>query len=86
MQLSNIQQYLEVYRKKLFAAEGERSDIIDLIKKISGVTLLDKELFIKKGTLFIQSDSITRNQIYLYRSKLLEEFKKTPTSKIFDIR
>ena len=86
MQLLNIQQYLEVYRKKLFTAEGHRSDIIDLIKKISGVTLLDKELQVKNGTLLIHSDSITRNQIYLYRSKLLEEFKKTPTAKIFDIR
>ena len=86
MQLLNIQQYLEVYRKKLSAAEGHRSDIIDVIKKISGVTLLDKELQVKKGTLFIRSDSTTRNQIYLYRSKLLEEFKKTPTANIFDIR
>ncbi len=85
MQLSNIQQYLEVYRKKLFAAEDERSNIIDSIKKISGVTLLDKELYVKKGTLFIRSDSITRNQIYLYRLKLLEEFKKVPKNKIFEI-
>lgn len=86
MQLSNIQQFLEVYRQKLFIVEGERSVIIDTIKKISGVTLLDKELQVKKGTLFINSDSITRNQIYLYRSKLLEEFKKISPTKIFDIR
>ena len=86
MQLSNIQQFLEVYRQKLFAVEGERSDIIDTIKKISGVTLLDKELQVKKGTLHIHSDSITRNQIYLYRSKILEEFKKAKVVKIFDIR
>lgn len=85
MQLLNIQQYLEVYRKKLFAAEDERSNLIDIVKKISGVTLLTKELQIKNGTLFIKSDSITRNQIYLYRSKLIEEFKKTPNLKIFDI-
>lgn len=86
MQLSNIQQYLEVYRKKLFAAEDERSNLIETIKRISGVTLLTKELQIKSGTLFIQSDSITRNQIYLYKLKLIEEFKKNSTIKIFDIR
>ena len=85
MQLSNIQQFLEVYRKRLFKAEDERNTIINSIKNISGVTLLESQIIIKKGILSIHADSITRNQLFLYKTKIIEELKKGEGIKIFNI-
>ena len=85
MQLSNIQQFLEVYRKRLFKAEDERNAIINIIKNISGVTLFESQIIIQKGTLSIKSDSVTRNQLFLYKTKITEELNKGGNIKIFNL-
>ena len=86
MQLLNIQQYLEVYRKKLSIALDEKNNILETIKKVSGVELEPQQVVIKKGILTIQSDSITKNQVYLYKTKIIDALKQNTNNNIFEIR
>ena len=86
MQLSGIGQYLEIYRKKLFAALDERKSITDVIAQVSGVVLQESDITLRRGVISIQTDSITRNQLFLYKTKILEEIKKSTKKDVFDIR
>ncbi len=86
MELANIQQFLEVYRKKLFAEEDERKSILDAIARVCGITLNEKEITVNKNTIIIQSDSVTRSHLFIYKTKILEEIKNTTNIKIFEIQ
>lgn len=85
MELSGIQKFLEGYRKRLNLAEDDRAGTIALITRVSGVTLAVSDITINKGVLRVRADSVTRNQLFLYKTKLLEEFKKG-SKPIFDIQ
>ena len=85
MELSGIENFLEAYRKRLFKAEDARQAIIQLIKKVSGVELAEKEIEIKKGTIVLHANTVIKNQIFLYKEKILDEFKKSGVADIYDI-
>jgi hypothetical protein len=84
MELSGIQKFLEAYRKRLNLADDDRTETIAVIARVSGVTLTVGDIAVNKGVLSVRADSVTRNQLFLYKTKLLEEFKKVGKP-IFDI-
>lgn len=85
MELSGIQHFLEAYRKRLNLAQDDREEILAVITRVSGVTLTAGDITINKGVLSVKADSVTRNQLFMYKTKLLEEFKKNSQS-VFDIK
>ena len=85
MELSGIQNFLEAYRKRLNLADDDRAETVAVIARVSGVTLAVGDITINKGVLRVRADSVTRNQLFLYKTKLLEEFKKI-SKPIFDMK
>ena len=85
MELSGIQKFLEGYRKRLNLADDDRAETVAVIARVSGVTLAVGDITINKGVLSVRADSVTRNQLFLYKTKLLEEFKKM-SKPIFDMK
>ena len=86
MQLSNIAQFLEVYKKKLFAEEDDRKAIREAILRVTGVEIPEETLTIKQNTVYISGDSTVRNHLFLYKAKILEEIKKVSPKIIVDVR
>ncbi len=85
MELSGIKDFLDAYRKRLNLADDDRTETIALIARVTGVTLMVSDITVNRGVLSVRADSVTRNQLFLYKTKLLEEFKKSGKP-IFDIR
>lgn len=85
MELSGIKDFLEAYRKQLNLADDDRIETIAVITRVSGVTLTAGDITVNKGVLTVRADSVTRHQLFLYKTKLLEEFKKA-SKPIFEIR
>lgn len=86
MELSNIQSFLESYRKRLNLQQDDRTAIATAINTASGVVITEKDMVINKGVITLKVDAVTRNHIFLYKTKILEEIKKSSPKPIFDIK
>ena len=84
MRLSGIQDFLEEYRKRLFKAEDERSNILRIIYQVSGVELKEEDIEIRKNEIILRTDAVMKNQTFLYKEKILKELKNSGVN-FFDI-
>ena len=71
MELNNIQQFLEKYRKRLFGEEEKRHAVLAAIKEGSRVVLSEKELAFKNGTIHLHTDPVIKNEIFLHKERIL---------------
>ena len=85
MQLSGIKGLLEEYRKRLFQADDARQHVLKIIRDISGVTIEEKEMEIKKNEIVLTTDRVAKHQIFLYKEKILKKFLDSGVKDIYDI-
>jgi hypothetical protein len=85
MQLSSIKEFLEVYRTRLLKEDDKRLEVTEIIKKITGVTVPLSDMKIARGVVVIKTNPIVKNEIFLYKEKILEELKSKNRNDIFDI-
>ena len=71
----NIDKFLEKFRKALNQQEGYKDVVVEVIKNCTGIEIERENIKIKKETLFLNVNSYIRSEIFLYKNKLLEEFK-----------
>lgn len=86
MEFADINKLLDVYRKRLLGAEDDRRKIIEIIARVSGITLNEKELTVRDYVLTVHAGAPIKNELFLYKTRIIEEFSKTLTKKIIDIR
>ena len=86
MELKGIKEFLERYKTTLLKGDFEREEIVLCIKEISGVTLKSSEFKIERLTLTLRVTPIKKNQIFLYREKILSTFKEKGIKTISEIR
>ncbi len=85
MELSNIKNFLEEYRKRIGIFDEERKQICEAIFRASGISLSESQITTKRGVLEIKTDSVTRAEIFLYKTRILEELQKATSKKIAEI-
>ena len=71
MELNNIQQFLEKYRKRLFGEEERLNAVLAAIKDGSSVVLNKKELAVKNGTIYLHAAPAIKNEIFLHKERIL---------------
>lgn len=76
MQLSNIKQFLEIYRKNLDTEEEKKKCIQHIIQKELGIFINIKNISFHKGIVQIKVNTIVKNEIFLQKENLLSLFKK----------
>ena len=86
MQLSNIKEFLEVYRKKLSHEDDKRTSIRMIIKEVSGITINEKDMSISRGLITIKAGHVVKNEIFLYKEKILAGVHASGRTDVFDIR
>lgn len=85
MELKGIKEFLERYKKTLKNFESHHEDIIQSIYNVSGVKLNSSEFKIKNTIITLQTTSIKKNQIFLYKNQIIKKFKDDGVEKITDI-
>ncbi len=86
MEFADINKLLDVYRKRLLKGEDDRRIIIESIQQVTGITLLEKEIVIKNTLLVIKSDGVVRNELFIYKEKIIEIINTRSVKKITDIQ
>lgn len=86
MSFERIESFLQEYRKRLFAQEDKRALLRKIIKEMSGVDVPEENFKLKKGEVFIKGNPMVKNEIFLYKEKILERFKSQGEKGISDIR
>ena len=71
MELNDIQQFLEKYRKRLFGEEERLNAVLVAIKDGSSVVLNKKELAVKNGTIYLHAAPAIKNEIFLHKERIL---------------
>ncbi len=86
MEFADISKLLDVYRKRLLKGEDDRRIIIESIQQVTGITLFEKEIIIKNTLLVIKSDGVVRNELFIYKQKIIETVNTRALKKITDIQ
>lgn len=86
MSFERIEGFLLEYRKRLFAQEDKRVLLRNIIKEVSGISVSEEQLTVKKGEVFIKGNPAVKNELFLYKEKILEEFKKQGVKDVSDMR
>lgn len=85
MSFERIENFLLEYRQRLFEHEDKRAVCMRIIKDISGISISEKELLIRRGVLSIKGHTVIQNELFLYKEKILEEFARNKLP-VTDIR
>ena len=86
MQLSNIAQFLEKYKKKLELEEDKRGVLSKIILEETGVMVDEKVLTITRGVIIIKSSHVMKNEIFLHKTQILKKIKEAGQTNIHDIQ
>lgn len=84
--MKGIKEFLERYKQTLFRSDLVREEIIHIIRSISGVELKNSEYKIERGEIILLTSPIKKNQIFLYRKKIIEAVNEGSLQKISEIR
>ena len=87
MDYNTIQSFLDKFKKLLQTHEFSYVEIIESFKNISKIEVVKEDIVFKNSILYIKSSPIKKNQILIYKQKLLEDLnKKLSPKKVIDIR
>lgn len=75
MQLSNIKQFLEVYKKSLNSEDEKRLAVRNIIKEETTIDIEEKFFVFKKGVVELKTNQIVKNEIFLHKEKIVQRFK-----------
>lgn len=86
MDYSQINGFLEKFKKTLFKKENIYKDILDSILKETGVSLNIDDIKIKGTEIKIKSSPIIKNEILIHKNNILALLiEKQPDSRYTDI-
>jgi hypothetical protein len=81
----NIEQYLKRFSKNLSSVEDNKSKVIEIINKYSKIKTTFSDIEIKNYIVFVKTNAVGKNQLFLNKTKILEEIKSENIN-IIDIR
>lgn len=86
MQLSNIAQFLEIYKKKLSSEDDKRAVILKIISEEIHISIDEKTLSIEKGLIKIKSSPALKNEIFLHKNNIIKKIHECGRTDIHDIQ
>ncbi|GEM_PF-2380862 len=86
MQLSNIAQFLEIYKKKLALEDDKRGSLIKIISEETGIILSEKVIVITKGVIVLKVAHVVKNEVFLHKLPILKKIKESGQTNIHDIQ
>lgn len=81
----NIEQYLKRFSKNISSIEDNKSKVIEIIKKYTKINVDFSDIEIRNYVVFIKTNAVGKNQLFVNKSKILEEVNNEKI-KITDIR
>ena len=83
----NISNYLQKFKNAASGHIFEKDSILEIIFNLTNARLQKKDILIKNFILYINTNPVVKNEIFIKKTTLLETFAKNKTmQKIIDIR
>ena len=86
MSFERIESFLTEYRKRLFTQEDKRALLRKIIKEVSGIDVPEENFSLKRGEVLIKGNPAVKNEIFMYKEKILEQFRSQGEQNISNIR
>ncbi len=83
---SDISKFLEKFSKKVDLSDSNKDKIIEIIKKEVNFEVTKENIEIKDSAIYLRVSPGLRNQIFINKSKIIEEIAKETTLPIVEIR
>jgi len=81
----DIAQYLEKFKKLKNSKFFIRDLVVESVKKITSIEIDNKKIDVKDSLVRINEKPIIKNEIFIKKSKILEEINSKTEQKITDI-
>ncbi len=81
----NIEQYLKRFSRNLFSIEENKVKILEIVRNYTKLNLNISDLELKNYIVFVRTNAVGKNQIFLNKTKILEEISKQ-NIKVVDIK
>lgn len=86
MEFTGIEQLLSKYRRYFVDKDEEYKKICVIIEQVSHIHLVEHELAVFKGGLFITGNSVLKNELFLFKDKIIAELHKNGLTGINELR
>lgn len=82
----NIDKYLQKFSKGVASIEFNKGKIIEIINKYTKLSIQSSQVEIKDYKIFVNTTSVGKNQLFIMKSKILNEINSSIPVKIVDIK
>ena len=80
----NISNFLEKFSKNIQSNENDKRQILEIIKKQTGIELSNQSMEIKNYILYVNTSPAIKNKIFIYKKQILGEINNQ-SIKMIDI-
>lgn len=81
----NIEKYLQRFSKNLSLIGEDKEKIIEVINKYTKINIKTSDVEIKDYKIKINTSTVGKNQIFLFKNKIIDEINSTLNVKVVDI-
>lgn len=74
--MENISSFLNKFKNIVPPERFVKEVFIRVVSNVANITILEKEITVKKNILHIQMSSLKKNELFLHKEKLLDELNK----------
>jgi len=85
MQLSSIKSFLEKYSARLDTEDEKKEKIIQIFLTVARVQITPQMIVVENGILKINTSSVVKNELFIYKEKLLSALHESGRTDIFEI-
>lgn len=75
--MNNLGDYLKKFEVFLEGPKAEKEAILKAIKSASGLDVTDSEIEVKDGTVYINASPAVKNELFMYRKKIIEKLEES---------
>lgn len=82
----NIDKYLQRFSKGIDSLEFNKAKIVEIINKYTNLKIDSSNVEIKDYIVVVNTSAVGKNQIFIYKKKILDEINSIISTKVVDIK
>lgn len=82
----NIEKYLEKFKKNLKSNTLIIEKIVEVVERNTDIKIEKTNIELKDCVVYIKSNPLIKNKIFIYKEKILNDLSKEITDKIVNIK
>ncbi len=81
----NIDHYLKRFSKKINSIDFDKEKIVEVVNSFTKLNIKKEDIEVKDFKIYIKTSLVGKNQLFIYKNKLLEGIKSSTDNNFIDI-